>query len=358
MGATPHRSRWAAGCVKGVYAASVPARRVLILLALALGAALLVLLRLTLDRPAGGGGGWIVLAWPGSPSIAELRTLRVLTAVIVGVALAVSGTILQCLLRNPLAAPDLIGVSPAASLAVVLVSTFAGGWAGMANGGGLGVLGWQAGPALLGAMVGLGLVYGLSQRRGWVDPVSMVLIGVIVGVLCGAGVVAIQAVLPNAALGGMRVLVGAISDDTTATTLAATGIATLVVVLGSAKFGPAMDAMSLGDDEAASVGVPVRGLRLAMFAGAGVLAACAVVLAGPLGFVGLIAPHAARVVCGPAHRTLVIGAAMCGACLVLAGDCVVRMVETPGGRLPLGVVMAAAGGPVIILLLRRHPMRE
>lgn len=341
-----------------MYAGGVPARRVVILLALALAAVLLVLLRLTLERPAAGNGGWIVLAWPTSPSVAELRTMRILAAVIVGVALAVSGAILQCLLRNPLASPDLIGVSPAASFAVVLVSTFAGGSAGMASGGGLGVLGWEAGPALLGAMVGLGLVYGLSQRRGWVDPVSMVLVGVIVGVLCGAGVVAIQAVVPNAALGGMRVLIGAISDDTTPAALVATGAATLAVLLSAVKFGPAMDAMSLGDDEAASVGVPVRGLRLAMFAGAGVLAACAVVLAGPLGFVGLIAPHAARVVCGPAHRTLVIGAAICGACLVLAGDCIVRIVETPGGRLPLGVVMAAAGGPVIILLLRRHPPRE
>ncbi|MFN0011121.1 MAG: FecCD family ABC transporter permease [Phycisphaerales bacterium] len=336
----------------------MPARRVAILLTLTLVAAFLVVLRVTLDRPAAGSGGWVVLAWPESPSVLELRTMRVVAAVIVGVALAVSGTILQCLLRNPLAAPDLIGVSPAASLAVVLVSTFAGGSAGMAAGGGLGVLGWQAGPALVGAMAGLGLVYALSQRRGWVDPVSMVLVGVIVGVLCGAAVVAIQAVLPNAALGGVRVLIGAISDDHSAATLAATGIAALVVVLGTARFGPALDAMSLGDDEAASVGVAVRGLRLAMFVGAGVLAACAVVLAGPLGFVGLIAPHAARLLCGPAHRTLVIGAAVCGACLVLAGDCIVRIVDTPGGRLPLGVVMAAAGGPVIILLLRRHPMRE
>ena len=325
-------------------------RRVLILSGLGLVVLGLFALRIMLDRVA---GGWR-LAWPGEDGLLILRASRAATGVIVGSALAVSGATLQCLLRNPLASPDLLGVSSCASLCVVIASVFFGG-AAVGGGGGIGVLGWQAGPALVGAMAGLALVYALSQRRGWVDEVSMVLMGVVVGVLCGAAVVAIQAMYPSAALGGARMLVGAIGDEHGPATLAACGAVAGAGLMAAGVLGPAMDALSLGDDEAASVGVRVRAVRLGLFAGAGVLAAVGVVLAGPLGFVGLIAAHAARIALGPGHRWLVAGSALAGAALVVAGDVLVRLIETPGGRLPLGAVMAAAGAPVIVALVRRGP---
>ena len=326
------------------------ARRTLTLVALCVGLALLCLARLGLDRAPGSPLGWTI-SWPATDGLLPLRLARVVSGLIVGAVLATSGCILQCLLRNPLASPDLLGVSSCASLCVVIASVFFGG----AAAGGMGVLGWQAGPALVGALAGLAMVYALSQRRGWVDSVSMVLMGVVVGVLCGAAVVAIQAMYPTAALGAARMLVGAIGDEHGPGTLAVCGVVAGMGIASGVLLGPAMDALSLGDDEAASVGVRVRGVRLMLFACAGVLAAVGVVLAGPLGFVGLIAPHAARFVLGPGHRWLLAGSALAGAALVVWGDVLVRLIETPGGRLPLGAVMAAAGAPVIIALVRREP---
>ncbi len=332
----------------------MPARRALILLpALALLAFGLCAVRAGLDRAPGSPLGW-TLAWPEAPGLLGLRLMRTASGTVVGVSLAVSGLILQSLLRNPLAAPDLLGVSSCASLCVVAASVF-GGVAGAGSAGGLGVLGWQAGPALLGALAGLALVYTLSQRRGWVDTVSMVLVGVIVGVLCGAAVVALQAVYPTAALGAGRILVGALSDDHAPATVAACAGAVGGCLAAAAALARHMDALALGDDEAASVGVPVRAVRLGLFVLAGILAAVGVLLAGPLGFVGLVAPHAARMALGPGHRLLVPAAALVGIALVVGGDVLVRLVDTPGGRLPLGVVMAAVGGPVIVLLVRRQP---
>ena len=117
--------------------------------------------------------------------------------------------------------------------------------------------------------------------------------------------------------------------------------------------GNAMDAAALGEDEARSVGVPLGALRATLFITAGVLSAASVVLAGPIGFVGLICPHAVRLLAGQSHRTLVLGAAMAGAALVILADTASRAIDLGAGHPPISVLTSLIGGPVLVLVAER-----
>jgi iron complex transport system permease protein len=299
----------------------------------------------------------------------ELRGLRAASGLVVGASLAIGGVLMQSLLRNPLASPDILGLSAGAGLAVMIAiylrQTLAGASAPALWGA------WQAGPALLGSLGALAIVYSLSQRRGLLDPSALVLIGVVVSMMCGAGILLVQHLMPGGGLApgaGSRLLIGALSDEVTWLSV---GAAALIAAAGLAVgicSGPAMDAATLGDDEAISVGVRLGRLRLILFLLTGVLAASAVVLAGPIGFVGLIAPHAVRLLAGrglggatsarfSGHRALVLGAALAGGTLVVAGDAATKALDLGAGRLPLGVVMALIGGASFIVLLRREGSR-
>lgn len=351
-------------------------RRVAAALAvLVLGAAAVVALRLAVGGSggtgSGGGAGGAatigVLAWPESSEVWDLRGSRVVVGAIVGVALAVAGVVLQCLLRNPLASPEVLGLSSGASLAVMASIYLAGiGWmapvlAAMgvnsdpSAAAGLAPIAWQAGPALAGALLSLAVVYALSQRRGAIDPAGLVLVGVVVSIMCGAGVMLLQHLMPGRGFGNQRLLVGTLSDDTTWTQAAVVGAVTLGAAALAWRQGPAMDASYLGDDEAASVGVRLARLRATMFVASGVLAASAVLLAGPVSFVGLICPHVVRLMAGPAAsaRVMIVGASLAGVCLVVGADALIKAVNLSSGRLPLGVLTALAGGLVFIILLRR-----
>ena len=307
--------------------------------ALAVLAAVACLLRLAV-----GGEG---LAFAGDPAVAELRWLRVVSGLGVGASLAVAGVMLQALLRNPLASPDLLGLSAGAGLAVMLTA-----YAGYLATGAIvptsaGVL-----PALAGSFAALAIVYALSQRRGFVDPVTLILVGVIVGIVFGSAAAVVRSLLPDGGFQASRLLLGRLSDDTP-WPVAWLGLGAAGLGVGvAARLGPAMDAASMGDDEAASVGVSVPALRAWLFVSAGVLTAVSVVVAGPIGFVGLVVPHAARMVLGPSHRLLAAASALLGGAVVVAADALVRSIDLPTGRLPVGVVTALVGGPVFVLMLR------
>ncbi|MBC7772234.1 MAG: iron ABC transporter permease [Pyrinomonadaceae bacterium] len=290
----------------------------------------------------------------------ELRLVRVAAGAVVGICLAIAGVMMQSLMRNPLASPDIMGMSAGAGLAV-MITRLLGGVAIANSPSWLGSAAWETGPALAGSLGALAIVYFLSQRRGLVSPVSLVLIGVMVSVLCGAGIMLVQHLMPGGAMGSTRMLAGAISDETSrAGVLIAACVALGGLTLGLV-LATAMDASSLGIDEALSVGVRIGRLRLLLLLAAGTLTATAVVLAGPLGFVGLVCPHVVRLLAGRAdsggwwgvHRPRLIGAALAGITLVVGGDAIVRVLDFGSGRLPLGVVMAFVGAPIFVLLLRR-----
>lgn len=292
-----------------------------------------------------GGDG---LAFPSEPIIWELRGRRLLIGAVVGASLGLSGVLLQGLLRNPLASPDLVGATSGASLGVML-SYWLGGIAG---GGSIALLG-EAGPALVGALLALAIVGLLGQRRGLMEPISLILVGVIVSLVCAAGVVLLQQQMPDRGFIAGRWSLGVLSDDTPSLhLLGAAGLLALALAW-AVRAGPVMDAASMSDDEATSVGVRLGRLRAAQFALGGGLAAGSVVLAGPIGFVGLVCPHAVRLLIGPAHRSLAIGSAIAGATLVVLADALVKAIDLGGGRLPIGVLTTIIGGPVFIVMLRR-----
>lgn len=288
------------------------------------------------------------VAWPADAEIRGLRLHRVGLASVCGAALAVAGVVLQAFLRNPLASPDLTGVAAGSGLGV-LVAAF------LAYGLGEALSPAMFGPAaLVGALATLFLVGAASRRSGRSDPVAMVLIGVSVGIMAAAlGLLVQQAMPPDPSRPVTRWLIGSLDEQMPGWVVVA-GACVVVLCTGAiALAGPTLDAASLSDEEAASVGVRVGVLRWSMFLIAGTLTSVAVVLGGPIGFVGLVCPHVVRTVAGPAHRSLVIGAALAGGVMLVGADVVVRVCQFDHGRLPIGVVTALIGAPVLIMMIRK-----
>lgn len=324
-------------------------RTLLILLGFLIILAAAVAWRLMVEGPVRGAEGSAL-----DPSVLDavhsIRISRAACGVIVGAALSVAGVMLQSLLRNPLASPDLLGLGSGAGLGVML-SIFAAHQTGRL----LPSLAFQTPAALVGSMLAMGLVYALSQKRGLLDPITLVLVGIAVAMMCAAGIEFVRYLLPpNFSDAASRMLMGSINDEVPSRALWVIGSIVLGSTLLGVVAGPAMDASALGDEEARSVGVPLGGLRALLFVLSGVLTACAIALAGPIGFVGLVGPHVARLCLGPSHRALIVGAALFGAALVVGADCLVRVLEFGTGRLPISILTSLLGGPVFILLLRKR----
>jgi iron complex transport system permease protein len=307
-------------------------------------AAAVSVLRILIDRSLEGD---VTLALP-RPEYAWIRWTALAVGASVGAGLATSGVLLQALLRNPLASPFILGISAGAGLGVMAALYAAHVLGVRAFGPGTDLL-----PAFAGAIAVLGTVYMLAQRRGWLDPVSLVLVGVIVSAICGALIMLLQHLVPTGLHGEItRWMMGRIPESVPGPTLALAGGLSVAGVVIAMAMGRAMDAATLGDDEARSVGLALGRLRLWMFALAGALTAGAVALCGPIAFVGLIAPHATRLVLGPRHGLLVLGSALVGVALVVGADVTRQAIDLGGGRMPIGVFTALIGGPAFIWLLR------
>ena len=288
-----------------------------------------------------GTDGWGIV---DDPAINRLRMDRVIIGGLVGASLGLSGALLQSLLRNPLASPDLMGLSAGAGFAVTLRTWQAGSLLGASA---------AAFPALIGAMGVLLFIWFLSQRRGIIDPITMILVGVIVSVVLGAATMLVVSLMPDRGFSVSRWMMGTLREQVdTRTLLVCSGV--LISVVGwSVASARSFDVMALGEDEAKSVGVSVPAVRAGQFIGAGVLTAISIVLAGPIGFVGLVCPHLVRLLAGPGHRTLVIGSTLAGIALVVGADTFVRAVPTDAGRIPIGVITSLIGGPVFLVMLLR-----
>ncbi len=295
----------------------------------------------------GTGGLSNIQEWGISESdlIMELRLHRVWTGIIVGSGLGIAGVLLQSLLRNPLASPDLMGLSAGAGFAVTLTLFVSGTTLSV---GGASV------PALLGAIAVLVFVYLLSQRRGVIDPVTMILIGVIVSVILGSATMLVASQMPDRGFGTSRWMMGNLREDLSKGHLiTASVIAGITLAVGLVQ-ARSYDAGALSVDESRSVGVRVGRVRVVQLAGAGVLTTISIVLAGPIGFVGLVSPHIVRLLVGPRHHGLLIGSAIVGATMVVGADAAARTFETNAGRIPIGVLTALIGGPVFLILLLKQ----
>ena len=309
----------------------------------ALGAA--VALRLLVVRSIGGGFG---VGWPGG-DLGQLRAHSVLAAASAGAALGAAGALLQALLRNPLASPFVLGVTGGAGSGVAVASLLAA-WAGLAAPAGATL----AFPAALGAIAALGIVLAISRRAGGIDPVLLILGGVVVGALASALSTVAESLLPpdrRGLLAGW--MFGRIPDSPEAALLSASAVSAAALAGLGAWLGPSIDAATLSDDEARASGVPLGVMRTGLFVACGIATAATVVLCGPIAFVGLLAPHCARAAVGPLARALVPASACAGAALLVSADVLRQWIDVGGGRLPLGAVTAVLGGGAFLFLLRR-----
>ncbi len=315
------------------------AMRVVLALAVVLIAAMALRLLVT-------SGGF---EWPPNWTIFDLRAHRAVSAAAVGAALAVSGVLLQATLRNPLASEYVLGLSAGAGLGVVVATYVSFRVAGAIVSDSPPVY-----APVLGAAAALGLVYLLGRRGGLIDPATLILVGVVVGIVCSALTTLVQHLLPDQGLAVYtRWLMGSISSDTPWPRV--WGVAALAV-LGTAAatwLGPSFDAASLSDDEARSVGLNLRRLRVIALTLASLLTGATILLAGPIGFLGLVCPHLVRRLAGPRHRGLMAGSGLCGAAVLLLADAGVTLLTLPSGHMPVGVLTALIGGPMFIVLLRR-----
>jgi len=273
--------------------------------------------------------------------VRDLRLPRVALAALVGAALGASGAALQGVLRNALAEPYLLGVSGGA--AVGAVTAVAAG---------------VSAPALVplaaftGAVTAAGLVLAVARAGGSASDVRLlVMAGVVVGAFANAVVmVALADAPPDRVRGALWWMMGSVSGAGWRQVgwLAAYGaVATTALVVWARD----LDALALGEEPAAALGVDVERAVWRVFLAASLLAAASVAAAGLVGFVGLVVPHLARAAGARAHRALVPAAALGGAALVVAADLAARTVRAPF-ELPLGAVTALVGVPFFLYRLR------
>jgi len=270
----------------------------------------------------------------------EIRLPRAILAAMIGAALGLAGAAMQGYLRNPLAEPGLLGVSGSAALgAVIALQTgFAAQFA----------LGLPL-AALLGAVLAVGLILALAGPRG--GSLTLILAGIAVSALAGALTALVLNLSPNpfAASEIMFWMMGSLADRSmTHVWLAAPFIAIGAVVLLAQ--GRAFDALTLGEDSAASLGVNLSRLRLALVLAVASMVGAATAVAGAVGFVGLVVPHILRPFVGARPSSLLWASALGGAVLVLAADIAVRLV-LPDRDLKLGVLTAIVGAPLFLHLV-------
>lgn len=273
-----------------------------------------------------------------------VRVPRTLGCLLAGMALAVSGTLIQGVLSNPLAAPNIIGVNSGAGLAVALCCAIAPGAAG-----------FLPLAAFLGAFGGAALVLLIAERTG-ASKITLVLAGVAISQIFSAAIDAVVTFVPDALNGYSDFRIGGLSNLSLGRLWPAGAVILAGVLLALALAGD-LDVLLLGTDTAQSLGLPVKRRRILFLAIAAALAGAAVSFAGLLGFVGLIVPHMMRRLVGEESRTLLTASALGGALLLTVCDLLARTVFSPY-ELPVGIVMSLGGGPFFIWLLLRQRRRR
>jgi len=277
--------------------------------------------------------------------LVEVRLPRVLAAAALGGALAVAGVGFQALLRNPLADPYVLGVSGGASLAgaLALVVGLAAGAVPLA--------------AFLGALVTLLALERLARVAGRTNVYTLLLTGAIFNATTAALLLFLQSFASGEELHALVFYLMGRIPVLPAWQVATLAAVTAVVALLLGRRGRELNALALGEEGAAQLGVDVEGLKRWVLVAASLLTGLAVARAGMIGFVGLVVPHLLRLRVGPDHRRLVPLAALTGAAGLVLADLVARTLVAPR-ELPVGAVTALVGGPFFLVLLRRHGRRS
>lgn len=272
--------------------------------------------------------------------LTELRIPRILMAAMVGAILAVSGVAMQAITHNDLAEPYLLGISSGASTGAVVAILFST---------------WQYGiiaGAAVGALVSFGMLM-LLLRNSAADAARVVLTGVLIGFLFQSLTSLIVTASGNAesTRGIMFWLLGVLSAARWYTVIAVFIVGTIGIV-ALWMMSRYLDALSLGDATASTMGIPVVALRYAVLVAVSLMTAATVASVGAIGFVGLIVPHAVRMISGPRHASLIPISAVVGAITLVVADAIARALFAPQ-ELPVGVITALIGVPAFFLILRR-----
>ncbi len=269
----------------------------------------------------------------------NIRLPRMILAALVGINLALAGAILQGVMSNPLADPGIIGISSGAGLFGIIILVIFPEYQ-------------QFVPlaAFCGAMLAAFIIYILAWKGG-IQPIRIILAGVAVSALFGAGISATLVFYSDRVHGALTFMNGSLSARSwpeVQTILPYTIICALLVFILSEK----LNLLLLGDDAARGLGLHVEATRLGFTALAALLAASAVSVVGLLGFVGLIVPHSVRLIIGNDYKYMLPASALFGAVLVMFSDTFARTILSPT-EIPVGIVMAVLGAPFFLYLLRR-----
>lgn len=270
----------------------------------------------------------------------NIRLPRTIVAALVGMSLAVSGGVLQGIMKNPLADPHIIGISSGAGLCGIFVLL---SYPEAIN--------FVTPIAFIGAMGAAVLIYILAYKGG-IRPVRMILAGVAVSAFLGAGISAMLIFYSDRVQSALLFMVGGLSARSwphVEIILPYAALGVFFAILGART----LNILQLGDESAKSLGVSVEKSRLFLTATAALLAASAVSVAGLLGFIGLIVPHAARLLIGSDFKKLIPASALLGAATLTIADTVARVAFSPT-ELPVGILTAILGAPFFLYLLRRE----
>lgn len=278
----------------------------------------------------------------------EIRLPRVLLAAVAGAALAVTGTVIQAVVRNPLGDPYLIGIVPGAGLGAVVVIVLGTGYVG-----GLSL----SGAAFAGAIAAFALTFGLARQAGGWGPTRLVLSGVAVGYLLSSVTFFLQTRASPTEL--QRVLFWSLGSVSGAqwSDLPIVGTATALGTLWLILIRRRLNALVSGVDLARSLGIDVARFQLQLMLITALVTGSVVAVVGGIGFVGLVVPHLARLLVGADHRRVLLACVPLGALLLLLADLAARMLLQPS-EIPIGIVTAAAGAPFFLWLLSRSGPAE
>ncbi|MYM56229.1 FecCD family ABC transporter permease [Thalassovita mangrovi] len=281
----------------------------------------------------------------------DIRMPRMLTGVVVGASLAVSGVLLQGLFRNPLADPGLVGVSAGAGFGAVMAIVL-GGLLPLALQARLG-LSLVPVAAFLGGWASTLVLYRIATRHGRTSVATMLLAGIALAALTGAltGLVVYYATddqLRDLTFWGMGSLAGASWSK-----LLAAGPIMVLALLASPFLARGLNGLALGEAAAMHLGFDVQRVKNFAILSVAASVGAAVAITGGIGFVGIVVPHLLRLIQGPDHRSLLPNAALLGAIVLLLADLVSRVVIAPA-ELPIGIVTAMLGGPFFLWILLRN----
>lgn len=281
----------------------------------------------------------------------DIRMPRMVMGALVGAALAVAGTVMQGVFRNPLADPGLVGISAGATLgaisAIVLGGALPAGFAAVA--------GVHLVPlaAFVGSWSATVLLYRVSTRKGRTSVATMLLAGIALSALTNALAGVLIYMADDSQLRDLTFWsMGSVAGASWSKVIAASPL--ILAALVAAPFlARGLNGLALGEAAASHIGIPVQRLKNTAVLIVGAATGAAVAVSGGIGFVGIVVPHLLRLLTGPDHRFLLVNAGLLGASLLLVADVISRLIIAPA-ELPIGIIMATIGGPFFLWILLRN----